>query len=146
MACIRAVAAHPLKVEGMKMRPVNVVRSGMRQVNSLSHAAIELFDRNARDSRGERKVHSGKAKRKIISQAELQDIVQRFSMQRIERLSQTFEDVERAGDAATVQSAIRHLLRIASSLVDIATGPYPEVNLLDMTALVRLCRKVLEDY
>lgn len=81
-----------------------------------------------------------------ISQAELQEDLQRFTSQLIERISQAAEPLVQSGPRSTRESALKRLLRYASSALDIASGPYPEVNLLDMLVFVRLNRQALEEY
>jgi hypothetical protein len=77
---------------------------------------------------------------------ELQQDVQRFASQFTERITQAMDPLERSASAAISDAALTRNLLYASSAVDIATGPFPEVNLLDMIVFVRLSREVVEEY
>jgi hypothetical protein len=77
---------------------------------------------------------------------ELQQDVERYASQLTERVAQALERLERSPSAAISDAALKHDLLCASAAVDIATGPYPEVNLLDMIVFVRLSREVVEEY
>jgi hypothetical protein len=77
---------------------------------------------------------------------ELQQDVERYASQLTERVTQALEPLERSPDAAISDTALRQNLLSASAAVDIATGPFPEVNLLDMLVFVRLSRGVVEEY
>jgi hypothetical protein len=77
---------------------------------------------------------------------ELQQDVERHASQLTERVTQALEPLELSSDAAISDTALRHNLLCASAAVDIATGPFPNVNLLDMIVFVRLSREVVEEY
>ncbi len=81
-----------------------------------------------------------------VSQAELQEDLQRFSSQFTDRITQAAETWKTSSDPLLQRTVMKHLLRCVSSALEIATGPYPEVNLLDMAVFVRLNREVLEEY
>ena len=61
-----------------------------------------------------------------------------------DRVTQATETLERSTPPAIRDEALRKNLLYVSSAVEIAAGPFPEVNLLDMLVFVRLSRAVLE--
>jgi hypothetical protein len=75
---------------------------------------------------------------------ELQEALQRFTTQFTDRVAQATETLERASPPGVRDEALRKNLLYVSSALEIATGPDPEVNLLDMIVFVRLSRAVLE--
>jgi hypothetical protein len=80
-----------------------------------------------------------------LPELELQQEIERFSTQFCDRVTQATESLERSSVAPEVRDeALRKNLRYVSAAMEIATGPFPEVNLLDMIVFVRLCRAVLE--
>jgi hypothetical protein len=80
-----------------------------------------------------------------LPELELQQEVERFSTQFSERVTQATESLERSSLSAEVRDeALRKNLRYVSAAMEIATGPYSEVNLLDMIVFVRLCRAALD--
>ena len=83
---------------------------------------------------------------RLIPQAEIQENVQRFSGYMIATLVDTMRPLFTSEDPAIRLAASRHLAGNIRAAVDIATGPEPEVNLLDMAAFVVLCRIVIDDY
>lgn len=95
---------------------------------------------------GTQEVSYGGRKAEGVTQIQLQEELQRSSSQLIERVTQSYDSLSEMEDPESEQIALRHMLRIVSSVVDIMTGPYPEVNLLDMLAFTRLNRGVMEDY
>jgi hypothetical protein len=80
-----------------------------------------------------------------LQELELQQEVERFSTQFSERITQATESLEGSSLSAEVRDeALRKNLRYVSAAMEIATGPYSEVNLLDMIVFVRLCRSALD--
>jgi hypothetical protein len=77
---------------------------------------------------------------------ELQQDLQRFTTQFTERIAQAMASLEDTDQAEVRDAALKQDLLYASSALDIVTGPFPEVNLLDMLVFVRLCREVLEKH
>jgi hypothetical protein len=77
---------------------------------------------------------------------ELQQDVERYASQLTERVTQALEPLERSPNAAVSDTALRQNLLSASAAVDIASGPFADVNLLDMLVFVRLSRQVIEEY
>jgi hypothetical protein len=77
---------------------------------------------------------------------ELQQDVERYASQLTERVTQALEALEKSPNTAISDAALKQNLRCASAAVDIATGPFPDVNLLDMLVFVRLSREVVEEY
>jgi hypothetical protein len=81
-----------------------------------------------------------------VSQAELQDSIQRFTGTLMDRLAQALGDVARNGTPEESEAALRAAILYASSALDIASGPLPEVNVLDMIVFIRLCRESFETH
>ena len=80
-----------------------------------------------------------------MSQAELQQDVQRAATTFMDRIAQSSELLTQDGRSPDEESALlRSVLRYNASIVDIATGPFPEVNALDMLVFAMLCRGALE--
>ncbi len=79
-----------------------------------------------------------------LSVQELQETLQRFTTQFADRITQAMDALERASPPGVRDEALRKNLLYVSSALEIATGPDPEVNLLDMIVFVRLCRTALE--
>jgi hypothetical protein len=79
-----------------------------------------------------------------VSQAELRDSIERFTGQFLDRVSDAIKNLDVHEQPELMQSALRQGTAYASSALDIATGPLPELNLLDMLVFVSLCRWVLE--
>jgi hypothetical protein len=84
--------------------------------------------------------------RRAISQAELQQDVQRFTGVFIDRITEAAEPLVNAAHAEQAEEALRRQLIYQASALDIATGPGPEVNFLDMIAFVTLARQSYEAY
>jgi hypothetical protein len=81
-----------------------------------------------------------------MNQAELEDAIQRFTGVFADRLTQALDELAE-GRPLKVRNEILHQeLLYTSSALDIATGPVPEVNLLDMLVFVRLCREAFEGH
>jgi len=85
-----------------------------------------------------------------VTQAEIQQSVQRFCGQFIDRIvdamTQLATSLATSGNRLASDTALRSTLLYASSSLDIATGPLPEVNVLDMVVFIRLCREVFETH
>jgi hypothetical protein len=81
-----------------------------------------------------------------LRELELQQELERFTTQFTDRVTQATENLERVAEPHARDEALRKNLLYVSSAVEIATGPFPEVNLLDMMVFVRLSRAVLEKH
>jgi hypothetical protein len=81
-----------------------------------------------------------------MSELELQQHLQRFATQFADRVTQATETLERSAPPAARDEALRKSLLYVSSALEIATGPDPEINLLDMIVFVRLSRTALEHH
>jgi hypothetical protein len=79
-----------------------------------------------------------------LSELELQQALERFTTQFSDRITQATETLGRSSSAEVRDEALRKNLLYVASAVEIATGQFPEVNLLDMVVFVRLSRAVLE--
>lgn len=81
-----------------------------------------------------------------ITETELQQQLQRFAGVFFDRISQATTELSQSSPPAASSAALNNGLIYASSALDIATGPLPEINLLDMLVFVRLCREVFSSY
>jgi hypothetical protein len=80
-----------------------------------------------------------------VSQAELQQEVQRIVAVFMDRVSQAGDPlVDEARESKNKEDLLQRVLLYNSSALDIATGPFPEINLLDMLVFTHLCRNALE--
>lgn len=73
-----------------------------------------------------------------MNQAELQQDLQRLAGEFQSRVSQGEVDLAEHPHAKLRDSVLQQALVYESSIFDIATGPYPEINLLDMTVFAEL--------
>jgi hypothetical protein len=80
---------------------------------------------------------------KHSSELELQDQLMRFEGRFSARLVAAFEPFSQSKDPAARSRAARDLLEFMASALDIAVGRSPEVDLLDMVALVALGRTAM---
>jgi hypothetical protein len=88
---------------------------------------------------------SGQSNGRRVSQVELQQNVQRIATEFLERVAEAGEHaVDRAREPARREALVRHVLVYSASALDIATGPFPELNTLDMLVFSMLCRSALE--
>lgn len=89
-----------------------------------------------------------KGKRALrVRQAELQEDLQRFAGSFMDRMLQAQQQGTEKGVADPASDQILRLtLILASSALDIATEPLPELGVLDMVVFLRLNRAVLADY
>lgn len=78
--------------------------------------------------------------------AELQQHVQRQVSQFCDRVVEALEPLERSPHREVSDAALKEALLYASSAVDIAAGPSPEMNLLDLFVFLRLSREAIEQY
>jgi hypothetical protein len=75
----------------------------------------------------------------------LQQEMQRFATQLTDRITQATETLEESSHRPEVRhEALRKNLRYIAAALEIATGPFAEINLVDMIVFVRLARAVLE--
>lgn len=81
-----------------------------------------------------------KEDRALISQAEIQQDLQRFVALFSERMVQSVEPIAADPSSELFVPALRTTLLALSACLDIAAGPTPEVNLLDMVVFVTLSR------
>ena len=79
-----------------------------------------------------------------LSDLELQQELERFTTQFTERVTQATASLDRSPREEVRDEALRKNLLYVSSAIEIATGPYPEINILDMVVFIRLSRTVLE--
>lgn len=79
-----------------------------------------------------------------MKQLELQQSLQRFASRFTDRIGQALEALDRSQAPLRREQVLRRALSYGSSVLEIATGPTPALNLLDMFVFVRLCRDVLE--
>jgi hypothetical protein len=76
-----------------------------------------------------------------VSQAELQAALLRFEGRLNARVAQAFEGLLASAQGDVRARAMRDHLNFTASALDIATGPVPEANLLDMVVFVELARE-----
>jgi hypothetical protein len=79
-----------------------------------------------------------------MDEHELTQELQRFTTRFTDRISQAAEVLERSPSQQVRDEALRKTLGYVSSAIEIATGPYAEIDLLDMIVFVHLCRTVLD--
>jgi hypothetical protein len=79
-----------------------------------------------------------------LSDLELQQELERFTTQFADRITQATASLDRSAREAVRDEALRKNLLYVSSAIEIATGPYPEINILDMFVFIHLSRTVLE--
>jgi|GEM_PF-5765320 len=81
-----------------------------------------------------------------VTQAELQQSLQRVTGVMSQRVAQAAEPLGGAEDARVTEQALRRALLYQASALDIASGPTPEVNLLDMLVFTTLTRDAFASY
>jgi hypothetical protein len=81
-----------------------------------------------------------------MNQAELQQALQRIATQFQGRVGQISMEANRSAGVGLEGAILRQALLYQSSILDIATGPEPELNLLDMAVFAQLCAKTLKSY
>ncbi|WP_408097129.1 hypothetical protein ACJVC5_19020 [Peredibacter sp. HCB2-198] len=81
-----------------------------------------------------------------MDQLELQEDVQRFFSRFVERVVQVYYDPAMYRTTKLGELSLREYLLYESEALKIATGPYPEVNLLDMIVFIKLNKVVVRDY
>ncbi len=80
-----------------------------------------------------------------VTQTELQEEIQRVATGFMDRAGQAIDPTSKdAPQRGRDETLMRLVLLYGSSALDIATGPYPEVNVLDMAVFATLCRNALE--
>ena len=83
-----------------------------------------------------------RAERRTISQAELQQDMQRFTSQFLDRVNQASAPLSESKQPERREMGARLALAYMASSLDIATGQYPEINMVDMLVFVkRGCRR-----
>jgi hypothetical protein len=82
-----------------------------------------------------------------VNQAQLQDELQRFTGQLVDRIAQAAQDATAADPHdAVADEALRLCVRSVASALDIATEPLPEIGVLDMLVFLRLSRRKMLDH
>jgi hypothetical protein len=81
-----------------------------------------------------------------MNEHELTQELQRFTTRFTDRVVQAAEVLERSPNQRVRDEALRKTLGYVSSAIEIASGPYPEIDLLDMVVFVHLCRTVLDKH
>lgn len=79
-------------------------------------------------------------------QLQLQESVQRFYTRFTERILAGFLVNRGKVDVNTKEEGIRQYMLYDSEALKIATGPYPEVNLLDMLVFIKLNKMTVKNY
>jgi hypothetical protein len=83
---------------------------------------------------------------RAVSELELQQEIERFTMRFADRVTQAASTLEHSLQPNVRDEALRRNLLYVSSATEIATGPFPDVNLLDMMVFLHLSRSVLEHH
>ena len=81
-----------------------------------------------------------------MDEHELTQELQRFTTRFTDRIAQAAEVLEHSPSQRVRDEALRKTLGYISSAIEIATGPYAEIDLLDMVVFVHLCRTVLDKH
>jgi hypothetical protein len=81
-----------------------------------------------------------------VSEFELQQELERFTMRFSDRVTQAATTLEQSPQPIVRNEALRKALLYVSAATEIATGPFPDVNLLDMIVFVQLSRSVLDSH
>ena len=81
-----------------------------------------------------------------ISQAELQQDMQRFTSQFLDRVNQASAPLSESKQPERREMGARLALAYMASSLDIATGQYPEINMIDMLVFVKVCGDTLEGH
>jgi hypothetical protein len=81
-----------------------------------------------------------------VTQAELQQDLERFSGQFADRLNDAMGPLLRSPNAEVRETALRQQLAYFASALDIATESQPELGLLDMIVFVTLAHERVRDY
>lgn len=82
-----------------------------------------------------------------MSQLQLQEQLQRFYTRFTERLVENLTNtLTILNDPKLSETSYRQYLLYDSEALKIVTGPYPEINMLDMLVFVKLSKTAVEDY
>jgi hypothetical protein len=76
--------------------------------------------------------------------AELQQDVQRAATAFMDRVAQAADPLEKGNRPLNEEALLRQILRYNASALEIATGPFPEINAVDMVVFSMLCKGALE--
>jgi hypothetical protein len=119
----------------------SVARDVARNVLDRGPASRRGGARDVRLTSNETEDRSG-----AVAQWELQEDIQRFTGELLERIGQALMEIERSGTSSEATEALRRALNYESAALDIASQPLPEVAVLDMLVFLRLNRSVLAEY
>jgi hypothetical protein len=81
-----------------------------------------------------------------MDEHELTQELQRFTTRFTDRVAQATEVLEQSPSRRVRDEALCKTIGYVSSAIEIATGPYAEIGLLDMVVFVHLCRTVLDKH
>lgn len=87
-----------------------------------------------------------KGNRVPMTQAELQQDLQRISGTMSQRISQAAEPLAKSPEPRIAEQALRRVLLYQSSVLDIVSGQTPEANLLDLLVFTTLSRSAFEHH
>jgi hypothetical protein len=82
----------------------------------------------------------------IVTQMEMQQGIERFTGEFLDQIVEACEPLTTSGSERSRREGVRRVLVYSASVLDIAAGPYPEVNVLDMIVFIRLSRVAVERY
>jgi hypothetical protein len=81
-----------------------------------------------------------------MDEHELTQELERFTTRFTDRVAQASEVLEHSPSQRVRDEALRNTLAYISSAIEIATGLYAEIDLLDMVVFIHLCRNVIEKH
>lgn len=102
------------------------------------------LDNGSRDARIEAGRTEEEARGPIVTQIEMQQGIERFTGELLDRLVEACEPLSRSQNERSRREGVRRLLVYSASVLDIAAGSYPEINVLDMIVFIRLSRGAVE--
>lgn len=138
MNCV-SCPMHPRAFEAERRAAVLV--AGLAMVAMCSGCAV-LGEAN----RDVRLMPEGSRKGEPVSQVELQQDLQRFTSDFMSQLGEAGDRLYHETEPREREMAMRRVLIYASNALDIATGPYPELNLVDMIVFISLSRFAYEQH
>jgi hypothetical protein len=105
-----------------------------------------ILRRRLSDDLGQRVEEHGFSRTHHVSQTEVQQVVQRFAGRFADRVAQAAEQLAEHGDAQHIERVLRRVLLYSANAFEIATGPLPELNFLDMLVFTSLVRHAFAEH
>ena len=91
-------------------------------------------------------ISPGASAKPKMDQLELQEDIQRFFSRFTERVVQSFIDPAFNSTTQIREASMQEYLLYEQEALKITTGPYPELNLLDMLVFIKLNKVIVRDY